>query len=808
MGIEHLVEITIEEEIKKSYLDYAMSVIIGRAIPDVRDGLKPVQRRIVYAMHEMGNSWNKPYKKSARIVGDVIGKFHPHGDSAVYDSIVRLAQNFSLRYPLIEGQGNFGSIDGDPPAAMRYTEIRLHKISNELLQDIDKETISFLPNYDSSMVEPDVLPSKLPNLLINGSSGIAVGMATNIPPHNLGEIVDALVVILENPAAELSEVMRAVKAPDFPTGGLIHGRAGLLDAYRSGRGSIKVRGRAHLEKVGDGEKTTIVVTELPYQVNKARLIEKIGELYKNKVIDGIEELRDESDKDGMRIVITLKRNEIADVILNKLFKHTQMEVNFGIFFLAIDDGMPKVFSLREILARFISFRKDIVVKRTRFELNRALEHCHLLEGLKIALENLDLVLKIIRGSESPKAAAANLMTQVHLSEKQAQAILEMRLQRLTKLEKDKILAEYEETRRKIEDYRAILGSETRVKEIVKRELLEIRDAHADERRTEIVADFDEIDYEDLIVEESMVVTMTHRGYVKRTPLSMYRTQKRGGKGKAGISISESDFVEHLFISSTRSFLLVFTDVGKLYWLKVHEIPEASRVAKGRPIVNLLPLQENEKVTTVLPIREFHEGMFIVMATKKGILKKTDVMAFSHPRANGIFAISLDESDQLISAAVTEGKERIFLATRDGKALMIEESQLRPMQRGARGVKGMRLRANDCLIAMENISATEGAILTVTEKGFGKRTLVKNYRLQRRSGMGLTNVRISEKNGKVVNALPTGEDDNIVLITDQGKLIRVRASDIKVVGRNTIGVKVLDVGENEHVVAAQRILEAD
>jgi len=803
-----LVEISIEQELTRSYLDYALSVIIGRAIPDVRDGLKPVQRRVIYAMHEMGNLWNKPYKKSARIVGDVIGKYHPHGDAAVYDSIVRLAQDFSMRYPLVDGQGNFGSVDGDPPAAMRYTEVRLNRIAKELLEDIDKETVSFSPNYDSSLSEPDVLPSRIPNLLINGSSGIAVGMATNIPPHNLREVVEALLARMENPSSGVTELMRHLKGPDFPTGGIIQGRSGILDAYKTGKGSIKVRAKAHVERNENSEKSSIVITELPYQVNKAKLLERIGELVKNKVVEGIEELRDESDKDGMRVVVTLKRNEIADVVLGKLFKHTQMEVNFGVTLLAIDSGMPKVFSLPELLDRFILFRRDVVIRRTRFELQKAEEHCHLLEGLKLALENLDLVLGIIRGSDTPKAAQQALVEKVGLSDKQAQAILEMRLQRLTKLEKDKILSEYEETKKRIEEYRAILSSEEKVRDIVKGELQEIRKQYGDERRTQILEEAGEIDYEDLIVEESMVVTITHRGYVKRTPLSTYRTQKRGGKGKVGISMADSDFVEDLFVSSTRSYLLVFTNSGRVHWLKVHEIPEASRVAKGRPIVNLLPLQEGERVATVLPVREFKEGMYILLATRAGVVKKTEMMAFSRPRAGGIHAINLDEGDELISAILTDGTQRLLMATKRGMALLVEETQLRPMQRASRGVKGIRLRSGDTLISMNAAPPGHGALVTITEKGYGKRTLISHYRVQNRGGIGLTNIKINEKNGAVVNVFPAGEEDNLVIITDQGKLIRIRASEIKLVGRAAMGVKVIDVGEQERVVAVQRVADTE
>lgn len=803
-----LLEISIENELTRSYLDYALSVIIGRAIPDVRDGLKPVQRRVVFAMHEMGNTWNKPYKKSARIVGDVIGKYHPHGDAAVYDSIVRLAQDFTMRYPLVDGQGNFGSVDGDPPAAMRYTEVRLHKIAKELLEDIDKETVSFSPNYDSSMLEPDVLPARVPNLLINGSSGIAVGMATNIPPHNLKEVTDALLARMDDPDCGLADLMRHLMGPDFPTGGIIQGRSGTLEAYRTGKGSVKVRARTHLEMRDRSDRSSIVVTELPYQVNKAKLLERIGELVKNKTIEGIEELRDESDKDGTRVVITLRRNELAEAVLAKLFRYTQMEVNFGITLLAIDEGMPKVFSLPELLDRFLRFRKDVVLRRTRFELKRAEEHCHLLEGLKIALEKLDLVLGIIRGSETPKIAQQELMARVGLSNRQAQAILEMRLQRLTRLEKEKILADYEETKRRMDDYRAILSSEARVREIIRKELLDVKDQYGDDRRTEIVDDMGDVKCEDLIVEENMVVTITHRGYVKRTPLSTYRTQRRGGKGKVGISVAESDFVEDLFVCTTRSYLLVFTTAGRMHWLKVHEVPEASRVGKGRPIVNLLPLQEGERVATVLPVREFKEGMYIVLATRAGVVKKTDMMAFSHPRSGGIHAMSLDQGDELISAVITDGRQRLLLATRTGMALLVDEKELRPLRRTARGVRCIRLKQGDSLIALNLAPGSEGSLVTVTENGYGKRTLVRNYRVQKRGGVGVTNIKITPRNGPVVNVFPATEQDNLVIITDQGKLIRIMASEIKLVGRSAMGVKVIDVGDQERVVGAKRGADSD
>ncbi|MGQ9654092.1 MAG: DNA gyrase subunit A [Thermodesulfobacteriota bacterium] len=807
MDIEGTLLVNIEEEVTRCYLDYAMSVIIGRAIPDIRDGLKPVQRRIVYAMFDMGNTSNKPYKKSARVVGDVIGKYHPHGDTAVYDAIVRLAQDFNMRYPLVDGQGNFGSTDGDPPAAMRYTEIRLAEIADELLRDIDKETVRFLPNYDGSATEPEVLPSTIPNLLINGGSGIAVGMATNIPPHNLAEVADALTLLLDKEDVTLQELLGAMPGPDFPTGGVIVGKGGITSAYLTGKGVIKLRGRAFIERPKATQKSNIVITELPYQVNKAKLIEKIGDLVRNKVIEGVEEIRDESDRDGTRVVITLRKMDAEKSVLNKLFKHTQLEVNYGIIFLAIDNGMPKVFCLKEILEKFIDFRREVVLRRTTFELARALERSHLLEGMKTALEKLDLVLSLIRKAETPLDARAMLMKEVSLTEKQAQAILDMRLQRLTRLEKENLLREYAELMDKIEDYKEILDSPARVKEIIRGEMVQIKERYGEDRRTEIVEELGEINEEDLILEESVVVAITHRGYVKRTPLSVYKTQRRGGKGKVGISVDEEDFVEHLFVSSTHAYFLIFTDVGKVYWLRVHAIPEASRIARGRPIVNLLPLQEKETVTTILPVKDFASGMFICMATRGGLIKKTHIGAFSHPRANGILSITLDKEDSLISCVLTSGNDKLFLATRNGMSLLMDERDIRPMGRNARGVKAIRLRGEDRLIAMNSVQ-TEGMVLTLTEKGYAKRTPVGSYRTQRRGGVGLTNVRISEKNGKVINALHVGKTDSVMIITNLGKLIRIHSSEIKVVGRNAIGVKAIDLGENETAVAAQKVVESD
>jgi DNA gyrase subunit A len=802
---ESLMNINIDEEIKKSYLDYALSVIIGRSIPDVRDGLKPVQRRIIYSMFDMGNVSNKPYRKSARVVGDVIGKYHPHGDAAVYDAQVRLAQDFSMRYPLVDGQGNFGSVDGDPPAAMRYTEVRLQKIANDLMQDIQKETVNFVPNYDSSTLEPEVLPSRIPNLLINGASGIAVGMATNILPHNLGEIIDSLILLLDGGDPTVEELMQLVKGPDLPTGGIILGKQGILDAYGYGRGSIRVRSRVFIETDRKNSKAQIIVTELPYQVNKAKLLQKIDELTRNKVIEEIDELRDESDRDGTRVVIKLKRNEIAEVVLNKLYKHTQMEVSYGLIFLAIEQGMPRVFPLKAILRTFLNFRKEIIINRTHYDLNKAQEQCHILEGLKRALENIDLVLKIVRGSETTGEAKSQLMASLALSEIQSQAILDMRLQKLTRLEINKLIEEYNELLKRIEYLKSVLQDEQIVRGIIKEELLEVKNNYSDARRTDIVEDQGEINREDLILEENMVVTITHRGYIKRTPLSAYRTQRRGGKGKVGITILHDDFVEHLFISSTHSYLLVFSDIGKVYWIKVHEIPEASRIAKGKPIVNLLPLEENENVTSILPIREFRDGTFICMATKKGLIKRTDVKYLSRPRSTGILAIHIDPDDRLISTILSTGQDKIFFATYRGKALIVQENEIRPMQRTARGVKGIRLRKNDSLIAM-NALQDVGPILTMTENGYGKRTLTDHYRVQKRAGLGLINIKINEKNGNVVNAFQVNDADTILLITNMGKLIRINASDISTIGRNTMGVKLIGLKESEEVVAAQKVID--
>ena len=694
------IPVNIEDEMKKSYMDYAMSVIIGRALPDVRDGLKPVHRRILYAMNELNNDWDKPYKKSARIVGDVIGKYHPHGDMAVYDSIVRMAQDFSLRYPLIDGQGNFGSIDGDPPAAMRYTEIRMSKLSSELLADIDKETVDFVPNYDESLVEPSVLPSKFPNLIINGSSGIAVGMATNIPPHNLVETINALIALIENPEISIEELMAHLPGPDFPTGGFIYGREGIRAAYETGKGVIQLRARAIIERDRKGERESIVITELPYQTNKAKLIERIAELVQEKVIEGISNVRDESDREGMRVVIELKRNEVAEVILNQLYKHTQMQTSFGIILLAIHQNQPKLLSLKEMLHLFVQHRQEVVTRRSLFDLKKAEARAHILEGLKKAIDQIDAVIATIKASKTPKEAKDRLIERFALSEEQAQAILEMRLQRLTNLEQRKIVEEYEETIKLINRLKALLASERLMFNLIKEELVSLRDAYGDERRTEIVEIAPEIRVEDLIAEEDMVVTITHTGYIKRNPISLYRSQHRGGKGKVGINVKEEDFVEDLFIASTHDYILFFTDAGKIHWMKVHELPQAGRLTRGKAIVNLLNLSPQEKVTTILSLKDFAKDKFITFMTKRGIIKKTALEAYSNPRAGGIIAIHLDEGDELISTKLTDGEKHLFIGTKMGKAIHFPETQIREIGRTARGIRGIRISKDDEVVGME------------------------------------------------------------------------------------------------------------
>ncbi len=797
----------IEDEMKKSYLDYAMSVIIGRALPDVRDGLKPVHRRILYAMHEMGVEWNKPYKKSARVVGDVIGKYHPHGDSAVYDAITRMVQDFSLRYPLIDGQGNFGSIDGDPPAAMRYTEVRMAKLASELLKDIEKETVDFQPNYDESLKEPVVLPAAFPCLLVNGSSGIAVGMATNMPPHNLSEIIDALIYIIGKPDATVKELMQIVPGPDFPTAGFISGRKGIRDAYETGRGVLQLRAKASIEKNPRTGRQSIVITEIPYQVNKSRLIESIAELVREKRVEGISDVRDESDREGMRIVVELKKDEVAEVILNNLYHHTQMKTSFGIINLAIVDGQPRVLSLGQLLKEFVRFRKEVVARRTVFELRKARERAHILEGLKIALDNLDAVIKLIRASKSPQEAKAGLVRDFKLSEIQAQAILDMRLQRLTALERDKIIEEYREVLKLIKTLEERLASEKLLMGVVVDELKDIRERFGGARRTQIVDEAGEITLEDIIAEEDMVVTITSGGYIKRNPTSLFKIQKRGGKGKTGMTTKEEDFVSNLFIASTHSYILFFTDKGKAYSLKVYDIPQAGRAAKGKAIVNILNIAQGEHITAFLPVREFKEENFITMATAHGVVKKSDLMSFSHIRSGGLIAVSLDKGDSLIAARLTDGKSDIFLGTRLGQAIRFNEDEVREMGRQARGVKGIRLGEGDSVVSME-IVEENSTVLTVTGNGYGKRTEFAEYRGQGRGGSGLINIKITDKNGPVAGIVKVTDSDELMISTSSGKIIRIAMKDVTVIGRNTQGVKLMDIEKGEHITGMAPIAEKD
>jgi DNA gyrase subunit A len=797
--------IRIEDEIKHSYLDYAMSVIIGRALPDVRDGLKPVHRRILYAMRELSNDWNKPYKKSARIVGDVIGKYHPHGDAAVYDALVRMAQFFSMRYPLVDGQGNFGSVDGDPPAAMRYTEVRLNKQAHEFLNDLDKETVDYTPNYDSSLEEPSVLPTLVPNLLINGSSGIAVGMACNIPPHNLSEVIDGLIALIDDPQTDFPRLYSIIPGPDFPTGGLIYGSAGIREAYATGRGLIKVRARVEVEDV-NGDQQRIVITELPFQVNKARLLERIAELVKEKRLEGIRDIRDESDREGMRVAIDLKRDEHAEVMLNNLYKLTNMQITFGINMLAIVHNRPELLSLKEILEHFLEHRRTVVLRRTAFQLRRAEERGHILEGLRIALENLDAIIELIKRAPNPKEARAQLMEQYRLSEKQAQAILDMRLQRLTGLERQKILEEYRDVLEEIARLRKILEDEALLMSLVRQELLQLKEEYGDGRRTEIVQDVQELDLIDYITEEDMVVTVSHAGYIKRSPVHLYRSQRRGGKGRTGTRPRQEDFVELLFVASTHDYLLFFTNLGLIHWLKVYQIPEASPLARGKAIVNLLQLQESERVATILPVREFETDMYVVMATRKGVVKKTDLMAYGKPRTGGIIALKIDEDDELICARITDGEQQLFFTTRAGKSLRVRENEIRPMGRVARGVKGMAVDGSS-LVGMEVISE-EATILTVSENGYGKRTETREYPLRRRGGKGVLSMRTTERNGPVVGFRQVGENDEIMLITDRGRIIRMMVNEISVIGRATQGVRLIDIEPDEQVVDLASLAEAE
>lgn len=804
---EKRIPVSIEEEMRSSYLDYAMSVIVGRALPDIRDGLKPVHRRILYAMYEMGVPYNRPYKKSARIVGDVIGKYHPHGDVAVYDTVVRLAQEFSMRYPLIDGQGNFGSVDGDPPAAMRYTEIRMAKITGEMLADIDKETVDFTPNYDGSMLEPLVLPTKIPNLLVNGAAGIAVGMATNIPPHNLGEVIDGLILYIDNPDAAVEDLMQVIKGPDFPTAGFIHGLKGIQEAYRTGRGIVQMRARAFVETHPRTEKESIIITEIPYQVNKAKLIEDIAGLVRDKKIEGISEIRDESDREGMRVVIEVKRGEQGAIILNQLYKHTQMQSSFGIIMLALVHNQPRVLNLREMLRYFIEHRREIVIRRSQYELRKAEERAHILEGLKIALANLDEIINLIKRSRTPEEAKGALVSRFTLTEIQAQAILDMRLQRLTGLEREKIEEEYRQLIERIAYLHSVLQSDSLVMQIIKDELLEIKGAYADPRRTEVIPETKEILIEDLIVEEDMVITISHSGYIKRNPVTTYRSQRRGGKGKIGMETKEEDFVERLFVASTHAYLLFFTDSGKVYSMKVHQIPEAGRLAKGKAIVNLLQLNQEEQVTAVLPVSVFSSDKYIIMATMKGVIKKTSLEAYSNIRTGGIIGILLDDGDKLTAVRLTSGDQEVLLSTHNGMAIRFNEQEIRAIGRVGRGVKGIDLDADDFVVGME-IVHNHSTILTVTERGYGKRTDLSEYRMQGRGGKGILTIKTTQKNGKTVSSLQVADEDEIMVLTAAGKIIRMKTKDIPIIGRNTQGVRLIDIGEDDKVVGVATLAEKE
>lgn len=797
-GLGKVLPIRIEEEMKSSYIDYAMSVIVMRALPDVRDGLKPVHRRILYAMHEAGMVPSKAYKKSARIVGEVLGKYHPHGDSSVYDAIVRMAQNFSTRYLLVDGHGNFGSVDGDFAAAMRYTEVRMSRVAEAMLEDIEKDTVDFAPNYDESLKEPTVLPAKVPNLLINGSSGIAVGMATNIPPHNLGEVVDGVIMMIDNPEVSVSDLMLAIKGPDFPTAGLILGREGIKQAYTTGRGVVKMRAQARIEKMANG-KPRILISEIPYQVNKSRVIEKIAELVRDKTIDGITDLRDESDRNGMRIVIELRRDVNADVILNQLYKHTQLQESFGIIMLALVEGRPRVLNLREVIYYYLEHQKDVIVRRTRFELAKAKARAHILEGLKIALDHLDRVIATIRGSRTVDIARAGLIENFTLSDKQAQAILDLRLQRLTGLERDKIEQEYKDLLETIEWLESVLADEAKVLTLIKEELLDVRKRFADARRTVITSDLSKLEMEDLIAEEDVVITITHANYIKRLPVDTYRNQKRGGRGVTGMGTKEEDFVEHLFVATTHHNILFFTDRGRVYRIKAYEIPEASRTAKGTAVVNLLPLEPKEKVTAVIPIKEFSNRRYLFMATKKGIVKKTELMEFDTARKGGLIAISLDEDDDLLHVKLTNGEQSIIIGTRQGKAISFPETDVRDMGRTAHGVRGIRLEAGDNVIGMDTLHK-DGEVLTVTAEGYGKRTPPTEYPHQSRGGKGVINNKVNEKTGEVVGLKVVRSGQELMLITTDGIVIRIDVSEVSLISRNTQGVKLMKTGEDDQVVA--------
>jgi DNA gyrase subunit A len=837
---KEILPVNLEDEMKQSYLDYAMSVIVGRALPDVRDGLKPVHRRALFAMSVLGNDWNKPYKKSARIVGDVIGKYHPHGDTAVYDTIVRMAQPFSLRYMLVDGQGNFGSVDGDSPAAMRYTEVRMARIAHELLADIDKETVDFVPNYDETEQEPSVFPTRVPNLLVNGSAGIAVGMATNIPPHNLTEVINACLAVIDTPDIDIAGLMEHIPGPDFPTAGIINGVRGIHEAYRTGRGRIHIRARSHIEGDDGKGRQSIVITELPYQVNKARLIEKIAELVREKKIEGIAQhgLRDESDKDGMRIVIDLKRGEVAEVLLNNLYQHTQLQTVFGINMVALVDGRPRLLNLKQCLEAFVRHRRDVVTRRTVFELRKARQRAHILEGLAVALANIDEVIALIKGSSNRAAARQALMERVwepgmvtgmleragaeasrpddlgreyglvedgyRLSETQTQAILDLRLHQLTGLEQDKILDEYKQLIEEIDRLLEILGNPDRLMAVIREELTALRDQYGDERRTEIMIDHLDLKLEDLITEEDVVVTLSHAGYAKSQPLSEYRAQRRGGRGKSAAGVREEDFIDKLFIASTHDTILCFSSRGKVYWLKVYELPQAGRTARGKPIVNLLPLEAGERINAILPIREFDDEHFVFMATAQGTVKKTSLSSFSRPRSNGLIALELRDEDYLIDVAITDGTRDIMLFSNAGKVIRFSETDVRPMGRTACGVRGIKLKAGQRVISM--ILASESPVLTATENGYGKRTATGDYPVYGRGGQGVIAIQVTERNGEVIGAVLADDNDEVMLISDGGTLVRTRVREISVMGRNTQGVRLIALANNEKLVGMERILE--
>jgi DNA gyrase subunit A len=833
---QELLSVSLEEEMQQSYLDYAMSVIVGRALPDVRDGLKPVHRRVLHAMRELGNDYNKPYKKSARVVGDVIGKYHPHGDSAVYDTIVRMAQPFSMRYMLVDGQGNFGSVDGDSPAAMRYTEVRMAKVAHELLADIEKETVDFVENYDGSESEPSVMPTRIPNLLVNGSSGIAVGMATNIPPHNLNEVIDACLALIEDPSIDVPGLIEYLPGPDFPTAGIINGAQGIYSAYRTGRGRVYIRARTKIEPLKKRGREAIIVTELPYQVNKARLIEKIADLVREKRIEGISELRDESDKDGMRIVIELKQGEVSDVVLNNLYKQTPMQSVFGINMVALHEGQPKLMNLKQVLEAFLSHRREVVTRRTIFDLRKARDRAHVLEGQTVALANIDEVIALIKASASPAEAKVGLMERAwepgqvtgmleragdtdtrpdglvegsglldgryHLSETQAQAILDLRLHRLTGLEQDKIIKEYKEILEKIKEFSDILANPDLLLEVIRSELREVRDAYGDERRTEIVQDHSDLSVEDLIPQEEVVVTLSHGGYAKAQPIGVYQAQKRGGRGRSATKVKDEDFIDNLFVANTHDTILCFSSRGKMYWLKVYQVPQASRGSRGKPIVNLLPLEEGERINAVLPIREYADGHYVFMATSGGTVKKTPLSQFSRPRATGIIAIDLRDDDKLVDVAITDGDAEILLVASHGKAIRFKEADVRPMGRGAAGVRGIKLPNGHEVIGLTIVD--DGLILTATENGYGKRTPVEDFPVQGRGGQGVIAIQTTERNGNTVGAIRVTDEDEIMLISSSGTLVRTGVDDISVMGRNTQGVRLIRLGSGQRLVGLARI----